>query len=192
MEWSRGRFWLSAALLLPVLMFGQKHGLWRTDEVREVEMGREMALSGNWAVPTYDGEVFLEKPPLIYAFGRPGLWGRGPGLRKYRPSGFLLIRRAGRRGHGPARALPEPGAPGVGRGFDSGHRHPFLRARAPMLPDIALTAWVVLCFYSFYRVYPEKTNRTTAFSRCSPSTFSRSSPSIPRGLSAWSSRARRW
>lgn len=42
-------------------------GLWTPDEPRVAEIGREMALSGNYAIPTLDKKVFLEKPPLYFA-----------------------------------------------------------------------------------------------------------------------------
>jgi len=42
------------------------HALWTPDEPRVAEIGREMALSGNWAVPTLNGKPFLEKPPLYF------------------------------------------------------------------------------------------------------------------------------
>ncbi len=43
------------------------HGLWTPDEPRVAEIGREMALNSNWAVPTLDQKPFLEEPPLYYA-----------------------------------------------------------------------------------------------------------------------------
>jgi len=57
---------LSLALFLPLLIFGQNHGLWRFQEWRDVEVGREMFVTHNWAVPFLNGEVFLEKPPLFF------------------------------------------------------------------------------------------------------------------------------
>ncbi len=42
-------------------------GLWTPDEPRVAEIGREMALSGNYAVPTLNKKAFLEKPPLYFA-----------------------------------------------------------------------------------------------------------------------------
>ncbi len=42
------------------------HGLWSADEPRVAEIGREMALNGNWAVPTLNQRPFLEEPPLYY------------------------------------------------------------------------------------------------------------------------------
>ncbi|HEX5010525.1 MAG TPA: glycosyltransferase family 39 protein, partial [Planctomycetota bacterium] len=37
------------------------------DEVRVAEIGREMAVTGDWLVPHLDGTPFLEEPPLAYA-----------------------------------------------------------------------------------------------------------------------------
>jgi 4-amino-4-deoxy-L-arabinose transferase-like glycosyltransferase len=54
-----------AALLLAVCFIGLGRGLWTPDEPREAEISREMSLSPT-VVPTLDGEVFIEKPPLYY------------------------------------------------------------------------------------------------------------------------------
>ena len=52
----------------PLFFLGlSNHGLWTADEPRVAEIGREMALSGNLAVPTLDRRPFLEEPPLYYA-----------------------------------------------------------------------------------------------------------------------------
>jgi 4-amino-4-deoxy-L-arabinose transferase-like glycosyltransferase len=54
--------------VVPLFAFGlSNHGLWTADEPRVAEIGREMALSGNWAVPTLNKKPFLEEPPLYYA-----------------------------------------------------------------------------------------------------------------------------
>jgi 4-amino-4-deoxy-L-arabinose transferase-like glycosyltransferase len=60
-------FWAAILLLLPVLIAGQDHGLWARSEAREVEIAREMYVSGNWAVPKLNDKAFLEKPPLMPA-----------------------------------------------------------------------------------------------------------------------------
>ncbi len=63
-------FYLALLLItvIPLFSFGlSNHGLWTADEPRVAEIGREMALSGNWAVPTLNQEPFLEEPPLYYA-----------------------------------------------------------------------------------------------------------------------------
>ena len=53
---------------MPLFSLGlSNHGLWSADEPRVAEIGREMALTGNWAVPTLNQKPFLEEPPLYYA-----------------------------------------------------------------------------------------------------------------------------
>ena len=54
-------------VILPLFSFGlSNHGLWSADEPRVAEIGREMALTGNWAVPMLNQRPFLEEPPLYY------------------------------------------------------------------------------------------------------------------------------
>jgi len=54
-------------VVLPLFSFGlSNHGLWSADEPRVAEIGREMALTGNWAVPMLNQRPFLEEPPLYY------------------------------------------------------------------------------------------------------------------------------
>lgn len=61
-------FVLLLVAVMPLFALGlSNHGVWTADEPRVAEIGREMALSGNWAVPTLDQEPFLEEPPLYYA-----------------------------------------------------------------------------------------------------------------------------
>jgi len=56
-------------VLVPYFSLGlSNHGLWSADEPRVAEIGREMALTGNWAVPTLNQKPFLEEPPLYYSF----------------------------------------------------------------------------------------------------------------------------
>jgi 4-amino-4-deoxy-L-arabinose transferase-like glycosyltransferase len=53
--------------VVPFFSLGlSNHGLWTADEPRVAEIGREMALDGNWAVPTLNQKPFLEHPPLYY------------------------------------------------------------------------------------------------------------------------------
>ena len=55
-------------VLLPLYCLGiGNHGLWTADEPRVAEIGREMALTGNWVVPALNQRPFLEEPPLYYA-----------------------------------------------------------------------------------------------------------------------------
>ncbi len=56
-------------VVVPLFSLGiSNHGLWSADEPRVAEIGREMALTGNWAVPTLNQQPFLEHPPLYYGF----------------------------------------------------------------------------------------------------------------------------
>ncbi len=66
----RGLFFFLFLLIsvLPLFSAGLwNHGLWTPDEPRVAEIGREMAVSGNWAVPTLNKRPFLEHPPFHYA-----------------------------------------------------------------------------------------------------------------------------
>jgi 4-amino-4-deoxy-L-arabinose transferase-like glycosyltransferase len=45
------------------------HSLWAPDEPREAQIIREMALSGEYLIPSLSGRAFLEKPPLYYVAG---------------------------------------------------------------------------------------------------------------------------
>jgi 4-amino-4-deoxy-L-arabinose transferase-like glycosyltransferase len=59
---------LLLCVTVPLFSLGlSNHGLWSADEPRVAEIGREMALTGNWAVPTLNQRPFLEEPPLYYA-----------------------------------------------------------------------------------------------------------------------------
>ena len=61
-------FMLLLIAALPLFSLGlANHALWTPDEPRVAEIGREMALNNNWAVPTLDQKPFLEEPPLYYA-----------------------------------------------------------------------------------------------------------------------------
>ncbi|MGD0238227.1 MAG: hypothetical protein ABSC55_27305, partial [Syntrophorhabdales bacterium] len=54
-------FVLLVAVLIPLCWLGiSNHGFWGTDEPRVAETGREMALTGNLAVPTLNQKPFLE------------------------------------------------------------------------------------------------------------------------------------
>lgn len=60
---------LGLLLLVAIPLFSlglSNHGLWSADEPRVAEIGREMALTGNWALPTLNQRPFLEQPPLYY------------------------------------------------------------------------------------------------------------------------------
>jgi 4-amino-4-deoxy-L-arabinose transferase-like glycosyltransferase len=54
---------LAALLFLPGL---GRRDLWNPDEARYVEVAREMRLLGTYAVPHLNGQVYSEKPPLLF------------------------------------------------------------------------------------------------------------------------------
>jgi 4-amino-4-deoxy-L-arabinose transferase-like glycosyltransferase len=55
------------ALLLPALLVGLgERPVYKIQEVRIAETAREMLASGDWAVPRYNGDMRLQKPPLPY------------------------------------------------------------------------------------------------------------------------------
>jgi 4-amino-4-deoxy-L-arabinose transferase-like glycosyltransferase len=62
---------LGALLFLPGL---GRHDVWNPDEARYAEVAREMPLLGQWAVPHLNGQVYSQKPPLLFwsiaLFGR--------------------------------------------------------------------------------------------------------------------------
>jgi 4-amino-4-deoxy-L-arabinose transferase-like glycosyltransferase len=55
-------------VVIPLFYLGlSNQGLWSADEPRVAEIGREMAKTGNGAVPTLNQKPFLEEPPLYYS-----------------------------------------------------------------------------------------------------------------------------
>ena len=54
---------LGGLLFLPGL---GRRDLWNPDEARYAEVAREMRLAGSWAVPLLNGEVYSQKPPLLF------------------------------------------------------------------------------------------------------------------------------
>jgi 4-amino-4-deoxy-L-arabinose transferase-like glycosyltransferase len=62
-------FFLLLIVVVPLFSLGiANHGLWTPDEPRVAEIAREMAATGNWAVPMLNQKPFLEHPPLYYGF----------------------------------------------------------------------------------------------------------------------------
>lgn len=54
---------LGALLFLPGLGW---RAVWNPDEARYAEVAREMQLSGHYALPQLNGEVYTQKPPLLF------------------------------------------------------------------------------------------------------------------------------
>ena len=67
-----GASWLARALLIAMIALcinlagNARTGLWDRDEPRYAVAVREMRASGNWLVPTFNGEPRYHKPILIY------------------------------------------------------------------------------------------------------------------------------
>jgi 4-amino-4-deoxy-L-arabinose transferase-like glycosyltransferase len=167
MPLNRVWFWLGAALLLPLFIFGQSHGLWRHSEMRVVEIAREMYVSKNWAVPTLNGEVFLEKPPLMFASAALSfkLFGKvSEGIARvpstiYAVLGALSVMLLGRHIGCYRMGL------WAGLILTSGTLY-FLRAHQCSI-DIALTAFVSLTMLSFCFIY-EKDKKSYSFLQTLP------------------------
>lgn len=66
-----------ACLLLWALM--PANMLWDADEGYYARTAAEMLQSGNWLVPTYNGELFAHKPPLSFWLMAVGIWLFGEG-----------------------------------------------------------------------------------------------------------------
>src|SRR4030095_646465 len=63
----RSAWWIIAAALLVAWFSGiAVRKLPHPDEGRYAEIGREMAVSGNWVTPRLNGLKYFEKPPLQY------------------------------------------------------------------------------------------------------------------------------
>jgi 4-amino-4-deoxy-L-arabinose transferase-like glycosyltransferase len=60
---------LFCAILFLTLLPGMQHGLWRPDEPQVAGVCAGMAYTQDFVVPRLNGDPFLEKPPLYYAFG---------------------------------------------------------------------------------------------------------------------------
>ena len=54
---------LGALLFLPAL---GRRDVWNPDEARYAEVAREMQAGGTWAVPHLNGQIYAEKPPLLF------------------------------------------------------------------------------------------------------------------------------
>jgi 4-amino-4-deoxy-L-arabinose transferase-like glycosyltransferase len=97
---TRVPLWLVALLCLMAFAFQGTRGLWDPDEGRYSSGGIHMQQSGDWLIPTVDGETpHLTKPPLTYwalaasftLLGRNEWAARLPGALAYIGTGLLLF-----------------------------------------------------------------------------------------------------
>jgi 4-amino-4-deoxy-L-arabinose transferase-like glycosyltransferase len=61
--------WTGLVAMVLFMMGLRDHTLWDYHEPYVGGIIREMTTSGNWVVPTLNGQPYLEKPPLFYAMG---------------------------------------------------------------------------------------------------------------------------
>lgn len=55
-----------AALLLAALPLAFSRGVWAPDEARYARVATEMKASGQWLVPSLNGSLYTQKPPLLF------------------------------------------------------------------------------------------------------------------------------
>ncbi len=134
------------------------------DYLRYAEVAREMIRSGDWIVPRYNGEVYLDKPPLLlWLIAFPSyLYGSvTPFIARF-PSalaawiGVLVLFLGGRRMYGTARA-------GIlSAGILLSCYQYFSQARSAKT-DVLLCLLVLLSLYFFYLGYETARRRTLLF-----------------------------
>ncbi len=85
--------WILAGVAAIFFLGQSNRGLWLPDEPRDAEIAREMAVSGDFVVPTLNGEPFLEKPPLSYATAATALriWPGRPETAVRIPSALFCL-----------------------------------------------------------------------------------------------------
>ena len=84
-----------AALPYVVLLYAigfSPWGLWEPDEGRYADIGQAMIDSGDFITPRLNGEVYLDKPPLVYWVTAAGLaaWGSGETGARFGQAIFAL------------------------------------------------------------------------------------------------------
>lgn len=70
---------LSVLVALFLLALMPAHMLWDADEGYYARTAAEMLQSGDWLVPTYNGELFAHKPPLSFWLMAVSIWLFGEG-----------------------------------------------------------------------------------------------------------------
>jgi 4-amino-4-deoxy-L-arabinose transferase-like glycosyltransferase len=73
-------FYALGVLLIFVVLFWRlgEPTLWDPDEAHYAESSREMAASGDWLAPHYNGEPFFDKPALFHVFQAGAVRALGP------------------------------------------------------------------------------------------------------------------
>jgi len=145
--------WLVALLIVVAFAFQGTRGIWEPDEGRYTAGGLNMVDSGDWLVPTLDGEhAHLTKPPMTYwaiassvaLLGRNEWAARLPGALAFVGTG-LLVFGLGRR-FCPAR----PWLPALVYGLSLA---PFMGANV-VSTDVLLVFFETAAMYAFVRAVP--------------------------------------
>ncbi|MBU0714393.1 MAG: glycosyltransferase family 39 protein [Verrucomicrobia bacterium] len=164
--------WLLLALLFAFGLFD--HSLWSSNDTREGAMIREMVREGVWVTPVFNGQAYLEKPPLLHwtgvvlckVFGRvnEGLVRLPAALYGF---GALWIIGLWARDLGRERA-------GVVAAFLCATSVLYFEYSRIVLTDTALAFMVVLSLYLFWKAYtalPRRLIGWLAFLAVSAGTF---------------------
>lgn len=164
--------WLLLAVFCAFGLFD--HSLWSSNDTREGAMIREMVREGVWVTPVFNGQPYLEKPPLLHwtavifckFFGRVN-----EGLVRLPAAlyGFGALWLIGLW----ARALGRERA-GIVAAFLCATSALYFEYTRIVLTDAALTFMVVLSLYLFWRAYESETRdwkRYLAFLAASAAAF---------------------
>ena len=144
--------WLVALLVLMAFAFQGTRGIWEPDEGRYTSAGLNMYESGDWLVPTIDGEhPHLTKPPVTYwalassfaLLGKNEWAARLPGALAYIGTGLLMF------GLGRRFTPAKPWLPAVIYGLSLA---PILGASV-VSTDVLLTFFETASMYCFVRAY---------------------------------------
>lgn len=151
---TRPPLWLLALLLVLAFAFQGTRGIWEPDEGRYTSAGLNMLSSGDWVLPTIDGEhPHLTKPPLTYwalasSFGLLGRneWAaRLPGALAFVGTGLLLF------GLGRRFCPGKPWLPAVVYALSLA---PFMAANV-VSTDILLVLFETAAMYAFVRAWQQ-------------------------------------
>jgi hypothetical protein len=153
-------------VVVPLFSLGlSNHGLWSADEPRVAEIGREMAITGNWAVPMLNQRPFLEEPPLYYAtlaltfkvFGVSDKVARIPSAF-FAFAAVLVVFFIANLFFGPRVALLS--------GLILATSGEYFRVAHWVIVDGALTFFVMSALYCFLKAYLTETNRKKLLFYC--------------------------
>ncbi len=163
-DWKDHPTWITAGFIIVsgfLLFFNlSARSLENHDYLRYAEVAREMVRSGDWVVPRYNGEVYLDKPPLLFWLiaGLSSLYGSvTPFIARF-PSTFsalvgaLVVFLLGKRVYGTSRA-------GIISGWILLSCYQFFSQGRSAKTDMLLCLLVILTFYFFYLGWRESSRK---------------------------------